>query len=434
MLFAVNLFEQLPPLYLYGMAFVYGAFIGSFLNVCIIRIPLEGMSVFSPARSICFGCNQQIAWYDNIPILSYLWLRGRCRCEKYSISLQYPLVELMTAVMAVAVVRRFGPRWESLVIFGFVCVLIVITFIDLAYWIIPDVLSLPTIPLAIGAAALFGPPLLPTWEDAALGAALGGGSLLVIHLFYEWVLRRTGLGLGDVKLLALIGAFVGWKNTLTVVFLASVQGVVVTIFLYLLGWREQVPEDWDEEAPSPLSPPSTELSQTSQTSPSTELSQTSQTSPSTEFSQHPKPPNPPGSPKRPKPPHPPQRPTSRHFSPPPITPEASDSSKLTEASGPPKLTEASQTSLSSEASGPPKLTEASQTSLSSEASQTSKALEANNENSAGATEEAQKDVGFGRVAIPFGPFLALGAFEVIFWGERIVAWWMETIRRIFVSY
>ena len=416
MLFAVNLFEQLPPLYLYGMAFVYGAFIGSFLNVCIIRIPLEGMSVFSPARSICFGCNQQIAWYDNIPILSYLWLRGRCRCEKYSISLQYPLVELMTAVMAVAVVRRFGPRWESLVIFGFVCVLIVITFIDLAYWIIPDVLSLPTIPLAIGAAALFGPPLLPTWEDAALGAALGGGSLLVIHLFYEWVLRRTGLGLGDVKLLALIGAFVGWKNTLTVVFLASVQGVVVTIFLYLLGWREQVPEDWDEEAPSPLSPPSTELSQTSQTSPSTATSD-----------------------------------ITPLLAPPHHT-EASDSSKLTEASDSSKLAEASQTSLSSESSDSSKLaetskispssetsdssrlTEASQTSLSSEASQTSKALEANSENSAGATEEAQKDVGFGRVAIPFGPFLALGAFEVIFWGERIVAWWMEIIRRIFVSY
>jgi len=428
LLFAVNLFEQLPPLYLYGMAFVYGAFIGSFLNVCIIRIPLEGMSVFSPARSICFGCNQQIAWYDNIPILSYLWLRGRCRCEKYSISLQYPLVELMTAVMAVAVVRRFGPRWESLVIFGFVCVLIVITFIDLAYWIIPDVLSLPTIPLAIGAAALFGPPLLPTWEDAALGAALGGGSLLVIHLFYEWVLRRTGLGLGDVKLLALIGAFVGWKNTLTVVFLASVQGVVVTIFLYLLGWREQVPEDWDEEAPSPLSPPSTELSQTSQTSPSTELSQTSQTSPSTATSD-----------------------ITPLLAPPHHT-EASDSSKLTEASDSSKLAEASQTSLSSESSDSSKLaetskispssetsdssrlTEASQTSLSSEASQTSKALEANSENSAGATEEAQKDVGFGRVAIPFGPFLALGAFEVIFWGERIVAWWMEIIRRIFVSY
>ncbi|MCK6513009.1 prepilin peptidase [Myxococcota bacterium] len=386
MLFAVNLFEQLPPLYLYGMAFVYGAFVGSFLNVCIIRIPLEGMSVFSPARSICFGCNQQIAWYDNIPILSYLWLRGRCRCEKYSISLQYPLVELMTAVMAVAVVRRFGPRWESLVIFAFVCVLIVITFIDLAYWIIPDVLSLPTIPLAIGAAALFGPPLLPTWQDAALGAALGGGSLLVIHLFYEWVLRRTGLGLGDVKLLALIGAFVGWKNTLTVVFLASVQGVVVAIFLYLLGWREQVPEDWDEQAPSPLSPPPTETSETSQAALSTETSETSQTALSTETSQ------------------------------------TSQTALSTETS------EASQTAPSTETS------EASQAALSTETSETSQAAPSTETSETPQVEEAQKDIGWGRVAIPFGPFLALGAFEVIFWGERIVAWWMETIRRIFLFY
>ncbi len=396
MLFAANLLEQLPPWYLYAIVFVYGAFVGSFLNVCIIRIPLEGMSVFSPARSICFGCNQQIAWYDNIPILSFLWLRGRCRCQKYSISLQYPLVELMTAVMAVAVVRRFGPRWESLVIFAFVCVLIVITFIDLAYWIIPDVLSLPTIPLAIAAAAWFGPPLLPTWQDAAFGAALGGGSLLFIHLFYEWVLRRTGLGLGDVKFLALIGAFVGWKNTLTVVFLASVQGVIVTIFLYLLGWREQVPEDWEEET--------SETSNTSNTSETSEASVASETS---------------------------------------NTSEASEASNTSVASVASNTSVASETSNTSDASTS-NTSEASETANTSAASESSTSIgdpeeannikESNDSEISDAPKEVEKDIGLGRVAIPFGPFLALGAFEVIFWGERIVAWWMETMRRIFLPY
>jgi leader peptidase (prepilin peptidase)/N-methyltransferase len=402
LLFAANLLEQLPPWYLYAIVFVYGAFVGSFLNVCIIRIPLEGMSVFSPARSICFGCNQQIAWYDNIPILSFLWLRGRCRCQKYSISLQYPLVELMTAVMAVAVVRRFGPRWESLVIFAFVCVLIVITFIDLAYWIIPDVLSLPTIPLAIAAAAWFGPPLLPTWQDAAFGAALGGGSLLFIHLFYEWVLRRTGLGLGDVKFLALIGAFVGWKNTLTVVFLASVQGVIVTIFLYLLGWREQVPEDWEEEA--------FETSETSNTSEASVVSETSNTSEASEASN---------------------------------TSEASEASNTSNASTS-NTSETSSTSNTSETSSTSNTSATSETSNTSETSESSISIgdpeeannikESNDAEISDASKEVEKDIGLGRVAIPFGPFLALGAFEVIFWGERIVAWWMETMRRIFLPY
>ncbi|MCB9643252.1 MAG: prepilin peptidase [Myxococcales bacterium] len=392
--FAVNIFEQLPPLYLYGIAFLYGAFVGSFLNVCIIRIPLEGMSVFSPARSICFGCNKQIAWYDNIPILSYLFLRGRCRCEKYSISLQYPLVELMTAVMAVAVVRRFGATWESIVIFLFICALIVITFIDLAYWIIPDVISLPSIPLAIGAAALFGPPHLPTWQDAAFGAALGGGSLLAIHLFYEWVLKRTGLGLGDVKLLAMIGAFVGWRSTLTVVFLASIQGVIVTIFLYLLGWREQVPDDWDEEETNQEN----KEAEANADSASSEASTASSGDESKETAQ----------------------------------PEETPVETSTTQEGPETSTtqETTETTTSSEASSKEE-TEISEPSEDAKDSGASESSEDKATEEPQAPSEGEDEVAFGRVAIPFGPFLALGALEVIFWGERIVSWWMETAKNLF---
>jgi leader peptidase (prepilin peptidase)/N-methyltransferase len=236
----------LPPWYLYSFAFIVGATIGSFLNVCILRIPEEGVSIFYPRNSRCPQCENPIQWYDNIPILSYIMLRGQCRNCALPISLQYPLVELVTAIMAVAVVKRFGPTLPALVLFGFVCALIVVTFIDMAYWIIPDEISLPGIPLGILAAWLLGPPM-PTWQEAAIGALAGGGLFLFISLFYEYVMKRPGLGMGDVKLLAMIGAFLGWRALPGVILLASAQGLVVAIVLYFFGVRKGVPDVYDDE-------------------------------------------------------------------------------------------------------------------------------------------------------------------------------------------
>ena len=244
MYFAAQSFiNSLPAWYVYGFTFVFGAMVGSFLNVCIYRIPLEGMSVVYPPNSKCPECGGAIRWFDNIPILSYLFLGGRCRHCKTGISMQYPIVELMTAVMALALVKKFGVHWGTLVLFAWVCGLIVITFIDLAYWIIPDEISLPGIVVGIAAAYFLGPPHLPHWHDAVWGAVLGGGSLAAISIFYEVVMKRTGMGFGDVKLLAMLGAFLGWKPLFLVVLLASLQGLAAALLMYMLGWREGAPDD-----------------------------------------------------------------------------------------------------------------------------------------------------------------------------------------------
>ena len=249
MFFAVNsVLTQLPMWYIYGFVFVMGAMVGSFLNVCILRMPEEGMSVIYPPNSHCPQCHAQIHWYDNIPIISYLFLRGRCRSCHLSISIQYPLIELLTAIMAIAVLKRFGLQWASLVIFILVAGLIVITFIDLAHWIIPDEISLSGIPIGVAASFFIGAPHFPTWQNSVWGAVIGGGSLLAISLFYEYILKRPGMGLGDVKLPAMLGAFLGWKSLFLVVLLASIQGLLVGASLYFLGWQPELPyDDWEDE-------------------------------------------------------------------------------------------------------------------------------------------------------------------------------------------
>lgn len=249
--------SQLPAWYVYGFAFVVGATVGSFLNVCILRIPEEGVSIFYPRGSRCPYCHTDIRWYDNIPILSWLWLRGRCRVCKAPISIQYPLVELVTAVLAVAVVKRFGLHPVALVWFAFLCALLVITFIDMAWWIIPDVITLPAIPIGVGLAYLVGDPM-PSWQSSAIGAAAGAGLFLAISQGYALLMKREGMGMGDAKLLGMIGAFLGWKSLPLVILLASAQGLLAALLLYALGWREGVPDDFyddeDEEFDAEASP------------------------------------------------------------------------------------------------------------------------------------------------------------------------------------
>jgi leader peptidase (prepilin peptidase)/N-methyltransferase len=242
---------SIPTWYVYIFVFAIGAAIGSFLNVCIYRIPQENMNITSPRRSQCPACKNEIRWYDNIPLFSYLWLSGRCRSCKQPISLRYPLVELISAVLAIAVLKRFGLQPVSLVWFALICALIVITFIDLEHWIIPDIISLPSIPLGIGFAALIGSPM-PNWRDAVIGAFIGGGVFFIISKGYELIRRQPGMGLGDAKLLAMLGAFLGWKALPLLILLASAQGLIATLVLYAFGWREGVPDDLleDEETSS----------------------------------------------------------------------------------------------------------------------------------------------------------------------------------------
>ncbi|MDO8722968.1 MAG: prepilin peptidase, partial [Syntrophales bacterium] len=184
-----------------------GAAIGSFLNVCIRRVP-AGESLVFPS-SHCPKCNYSIRFYDNIPIISFLLLRGRCRNCREGISLQYPLVELLTAIMALLLFWKFGLTLKFLFSFLFACVLIIITFIDLEHQIIPDVLTLPGIPVFF-LAAVFAMGVSPL--EAVLGVLIGGGILYAIAFGYELITKREGMGGGDIKLLAMLGAFFGWKS------------------------------------------------------------------------------------------------------------------------------------------------------------------------------------------------------------------------------
>ncbi len=212
-----------------AIAFILGACIGSFLNVVIYRIP-AGESIVSPG-SRCPGCGAAIRWYQNIPILSWVALRGRCGACGISISVRYPLVEALTGALFVLVFAAFGFQSATVVYWIFVAALVAITFIDLDHQIIPDVISLPGIPA--GFVASFFVPWI-SWSDSLLGIVLGGGSLYLVAAGYELLTKKEGMGGGDIKLLAMIGAFLGWQAVLPVIFLSSLIGSLVGVPLMLI--------------------------------------------------------------------------------------------------------------------------------------------------------------------------------------------------------
>ncbi|AMV71815.1 A24 family peptidase [Desulfuromonas carbonis] len=207
-----------------GAAFVVGAVIGSFLNVCIYRIP-AGESIVRP-RSRCGSCGNSIKWYQNLPILSYLVLRGHCAMCNAKISWRYPLVEWLTGGLFSCLVFRFGPQPFVVALMILVAILVTITFIDIDHQIIPDVISLPGI--LVGFFASFFLPWV-TWGDSLLGILAGGGSLYLVAAGYALLTGKEGMGGGDIKLLALIGAFLGWKAILPIIFFSSVLGTLVGV-------------------------------------------------------------------------------------------------------------------------------------------------------------------------------------------------------------
>lgn len=208
--------------------FLIGICIGSFLNVCIFRIP-EGKSIVYPP-SACPACGNGIRWYDNIPVLSYLLLRGKCRHCRYPISVRYPLVELLTGLFAWVTWMTFGFQWDTVIFFILIAALITITFIDLDHRIIPDIISLPGIPL--GFLASFALSNV-TWLESLLGIVIGGGILLIIAVGYKLLTGKEGMGGGDIKLLAMIGAFLGWQGVLFTIMISSFTGTIVGLMLML---------------------------------------------------------------------------------------------------------------------------------------------------------------------------------------------------------
>ena len=214
------------PWPLLTVTFAFGAIVGSFLNVCIHRIPAEE-SVVRP-RSRCPGCRSPIAWYDNVPIVSWMVLGARCRRCGTRIAARYPLVEAIAGLLAVLALVRLGPTPHAVAAFAFTAALLLITFIDLDHLFIHDEVSLPGIVVGLGV-ALF--PGGITLADALFGVVLGGGVLWALAATYEWLTGVEGMGFGDVKLLAMIGAFVGWQGIPIVLLIASVTGTVAGLLV-----------------------------------------------------------------------------------------------------------------------------------------------------------------------------------------------------------
>jgi leader peptidase (prepilin peptidase)/N-methyltransferase len=213
------------PAIIIVFSFILGAVVGSFLNVVILRLPTESESIVFPA-SRCPKCFQPLKWYDNIPLISFVVLKRQCRHCDAPISWQYPLVELAMACLSMALFLKFGLTPALPIYYLFTAALLAIIFIDLYHKIIPDSISLPGI--VLGFACSFINPVI-TWQESGIGLLVGGGVLYAVAAGYYLFTRREGMGGGDIKLLAMIGAFLGWQSLPFVIFGSSVLGALVGI-------------------------------------------------------------------------------------------------------------------------------------------------------------------------------------------------------------
>ena len=210
------------------IAGLFGAVIGSFLNVCIFRLP-RGVSIVWPA-SACGSCKRELRWFENIPIVSWVVLGAKCARCKAPISIQYPVVEATTAALFVLVAATTPVGAQLAAHLLLVCVLVVLFGIDLEHQILPNSITLPGIVVGL-LFSLAGPP---GWRASLLGVLLGGGVLYAIAWGYYAVRKEEGLGMGDVKMLAMIGAFLGWQAVLLTLVLASFAGALIGVAMISL--------------------------------------------------------------------------------------------------------------------------------------------------------------------------------------------------------
>lgn len=226
------------------LTFIFGLAIGSFLNVCIYRLP-KSESVVSP-RSHCPHCGHLIPWYDNIPVISFLLLKGRCRFCKKRISFRYLIVELLTATVLTLMVAVLGMHLSTAIFIVLVCALIAATFIDFEYQIIPDEITYGGMVLGLALSFIF-PQLhhsasrIKALSASGSGLFVGGLSIYLTGVIGKLIFRKEAMGGGDVKLLAMIGSFVGFKNIILIYFLAPFFGSVVGIYMKLRYKAEIVP-------------------------------------------------------------------------------------------------------------------------------------------------------------------------------------------------
>ena len=254
----------------------YALLIGSFLNVCIFRIPfgrpkglasLEAdedevekqlkemknkINIFFPRRSFCPHCKETLLWWHNIPLFSWLLLRGRCHFCKGTIPFRYPLVELLSLIMALLCYYHFN-GWTAVILYFLSCALIVESFIDIDYFIIPNIITFPGIGIGLLLALIntqfhvFDFPLAKDIWQSLIGLAIGGGFLFVIAEAYYLIKKKVGLGFGDVKLMALAGVFFGWMFCLQAIFIGSLLGTVI-------GLTQIALSKGDGQTPIPFGP------------------------------------------------------------------------------------------------------------------------------------------------------------------------------------
>lgn len=251
----------IPPAFFYVTFAVFGAIIGSFLNVVIHRLPLEESIVLPSSK--CPSCGGAIAFYDNFPVLSYLALRGRCRHCKTHISARYPAVEALTGLLWVAVYWRDGLSWALPFDLIFVTAMVALIFIDAEHMILPNAITYPgivfaliarvAIPFLTGQTHFDDLPMLmagmlagmPVWAAALIGAVIGGlvggGSLWLMGWVWEKLRGVEAMGLGDVKMMFMVGAYLGWRLTVLNLFLGAVSGslIGVAMSLYAGKWDPQ---------------------------------------------------------------------------------------------------------------------------------------------------------------------------------------------------
>ena len=230
--------------------FIIGLAIGSFLNVCIYRIPRSDMSIYSPRRSFCPECSQSIKFYDNIPLLSYLLLRGKCRHCKAKISVLYPIVEFVTAGLYLVIYYQFGKSLDLLHAIFFVSMLIPIAFIDAQHLIIPDVLSLTGFILGLGIVCViaYQNKDLDSLKMRLIGFVAGGLVIWLIAFIGSAIMRKKAMGMGDVKLMAIIGLYLGaFPELPMVIALSAFSGAIIGTLLIATGKK-------DRKSPIPYGP------------------------------------------------------------------------------------------------------------------------------------------------------------------------------------
>lgn len=229
------------------IVFIMGTLVGSFLNVCIYRIPARKSIVFP--NSYCYSCGSPIRWYDNIPLISYIILRGRCRDCAGRISPRYFFIELLTGLIFFITFWRLGYTWSTPIYIVFICYFIIATFTDFDHWIIPDSISIGGFFLALFVALVvpafydgliitkagpFSGFYFASFLNALVGGAVGFGLLYIISVVGSWVFQKEAMGGGDIKLFAFVGALLGWMNTLIVIALSSFIGATVGLILIMI--------------------------------------------------------------------------------------------------------------------------------------------------------------------------------------------------------